>query len=285
MGGQETNGEPSGTLIDAPLEIVDSSGALVSLDAPPQRVVSVAPNVTETVFALGRGNLLVGRSDWCDFPAEAQSITPVGNIQGPSVETIISLSPDLVLASIHAPMEEFTQLKAADIPAAVFYGPEEFSGAYDLIRGVALLLSAEDTGEAIISDMRERAAAVVQAVSLMDRKPSVYFVVGFGEGGDWTAGAGTFMDEMITMAGGINAAGDMEGWSYSLEKLLEKDPEVIIINAGLRDSFCRTPFYNELTAVREARVFSIDESLVVRQGPRLIDGLETLHEIFRTAVE
>ncbi|MBI9103153.1 MAG: ABC transporter substrate-binding protein [Spirochaetales bacterium] len=267
------------------LEVTDSAGKVISLDSPPVRVVSLGPNITETVYALGKGHLLVGRSDWCNYPPEVESISPVGDIQSPSVETILSLGPDLILASSHAPMEELDLLTNAGVASAVFYGPQEFTGAYEVLRGVAGLLGAQERGEEIISEMSGKAGRVEEKVSGMVRKPSVYFVVGFGEGGDWTAGGGTFINEMITMAGGLNIAGDVDGWSYSLEKLIEKDPEIILINNGLGDIFSSAPFYSDLTAVKEGHVYEVDENVIVRQGPRLAEGLEILNNVFTSYVE
>jgi len=268
-----------------PLEVIDSAGKVITLNAPVDRVVSLGPNVTETIYALGKGELLAGRSDWCNYPPEVESVPPVGDIQGPSVETILSLNPDLILASSHAPMEELDLLINAGIASAVFYGPQEFTGAYEVIRGVAGLLDVEEKGESIISEMSIKAAGVVEKVAGMENKPTVYFVVGFGEGGDWTAGGGTFINEMITMAGGLNIAGDVEGWSYSLEKLIEKDPEIILINNGLGDIFASATFYSELTAVKEGRLYEVDENIIVRQGPRLAEGLELLNKVFSSNAE
>ncbi len=262
------------------IQITDSAGKILTLNKPVSRLISLGPNITETVFALGRGELLVGRTDWCDFPPEVVELPGVGDIQGPSTETILSLAPDLVIASSHAPMEELKHLDNAGINTAIFYGPEDFTGAFDVIRGTAALLDARDEGDIIINDMVDRAGQIEENVALLDSRPSVYYVVGFGEGGDWTAGGDTFIHQIITMAGGDNVAGDMTGWSYSLEELVLKDPEIIIIAEGLKDSFSQTPVYSELTAVKDEHVYEVDQNVIVRQGPRLIDGLETLYNLF-----
>lgn len=267
------------------LEITDSAGKLIKLDKPISRLVSLGPVVTETVYALGRENILVGRTAWCNYPPECLSLPSVGDIQGPSTETIISLSPDFVLSSGHAPVEEMELLKNAGIPTAVFYGPGKFAGVYDVINGIAALLDASEEGEKICADMKARAETVVGKVAKMEERPRVYYVVGFGDGGDWTAGKDTFIHEMMTMAGGENIAGDIEGWSYSLETLIEKDPDIIIIVDSLKNQFCSSEFYSELTAVIKGRVYGIDENIVVRQGPRLIEGLELLYDIFSSPVE
>lgn len=263
-----------------PQSVIDSAGKTIFLTKPVSRIVSLGPNITETVFALGKGDLLVGRTDWCDYPSQVAGLASVGSLQEPSIEAILDLDPDLVLASTHAPMETLARLDQAGLNTAIFFGPETFAGIYEVITGTAALTGAREEGDAMVRDIRERSFGVEARVKAMESHPRVYFVVGFGEGGDWTAGSDTFIHQMITMAGGDNIAGNITGWSYSLEKLVEEDPEIILLNIGLKDLFAAAPVYSQLRAVKEDRVYEIDENLIVRQGPRLIQGLELMQSIF-----
>ncbi|MBI9107856.1 MAG: ABC transporter substrate-binding protein [Spirochaetales bacterium] len=245
----------------------------------PLRIVSLAPSITETVFALGKGELIVGRTDYCNFPAEAGKVQSVGPIQQPNIETIISLKPDVVIASTHAPKEAGDLLANAGIKVKFFFEPQTFDDVYDVISQVAAEIGALAEAEALISDMKVRYSRL-QSRALGDSRPSVYYVVGFGESGDWTAGGDTFIGAMLETAGGNNIASEIRGWSFSLEKLVESDPDIIIIGEGQKDLFKQTPIYSELSAVKTNRVYGIDEDVISRQGPRLIEGLEILNSVF-----
>jgi iron complex transport system substrate-binding protein len=243
------------------------------------RIVSLAPGITETVFALGKGELLVGRTDYCNFPAEAEKVLSVGPIQQPNVETIISLKPDVVIASTHAPKDAADLLIGAGIDVKLFYTPQSFEGVYEVIQQVASETGAESEADVLIADIKNRYEKLLSSAE--DRaRPQVYYVVGYGESGDWTAGGDTFIGAMIDAAGGDNIAAGISGWSFSLEKLVESDPDVIIIGEGQKVGFIRTSVYSELSAVKNNRVYGIDEDILSRQGPRLIEGLEILSLIF-----
>ncbi|MDC7232660.1 MAG: ABC transporter substrate-binding protein, partial [Spirochaetales bacterium] len=125
--------------------------------------------------------------------------------------------------------------------------------------------------------------AVAASVSAMNRTPSCYYALGFGDGGDWTSGGGTFIGELLTMAGGRNIAQDVEGWSYSKELLVAEQPRIILVNRGMKEQFLSLPVYKDLEASVKGMVFEIDENSIVRQGPRQIDALEEIHRIMETA--
>ena len=220
----------------------------------------------------------MGRTDWCDYPSGVSTISSVGSLREPNAETILAMQPDLVIASTHAPLEKLQLLEDAGIPTLALYGPEEYNGVYQVIETMGKILGTDATE--LLEDMRGRTAEVLARAAKLTSKPRVYYVVGFGEGGDWTATGDTFIHQMLTMAGGENIAADASGWSFSLERLVAEEPDMIILNRGLADSFKETPLYRELSAVKGGRVFEVDENTIVRQGPRLIDGLETLNALF-----
>ncbi len=269
-----SSGKPSGSIV-----LKDSKGREIILSAYPEKVVSLGPNLTETVYALNRGDLLIGRTDFCNFPPAALSVPSVGTLMEPNIETIINMEPDLVLASTHVSEETVQTLEKMGIPVALLYGPEDFSGLGDVILGCGVLLNAESRAEALMTDVMERKDRVLLSVQGRDNRPAVYYALGFGDGGDWTAGAGTFIDSMIAMAGGENIATE-EGWSFSKEILVERDPDIIFLGLGKKESFTSLSLYKDLRAVQEGRIYELDENMLVRQGPRLIDGLETLALLF-----
>ncbi len=246
----------------------------------PERVVSLGPNITETLFALDRGDLLVGRTDYCDYPEEALAVPSVGTISDPSLEKILSLNPDLIIASTHAGPETLTTLEETGIPVLSLYSEESFEGVYSLIREVASAVDASRKGEELIAGMEDRVNRVEASVAGKPR-PKVYYVIGFGDYGDYTAGGNTFIGKMLEMAGAVNVADELDGWRYSLEELLLQDPDLIICSryGHIPEQLKEASGYRELTAVREGKIFPIDNNKLDRQGPRLAEGLQDLARI------
>ena len=280
----QTEVPPSGAAASI-IVITDYYGRDIVLDAPPRRVVSVSPTLTETVYALRKGDLLVGRTDYCDWPAEAGTLPSVGTITEPNLEVVISLEPDIVLVSNHFREESASALEEAGVVVAALFAPESFEGTYDNLLRLGTLLEAEEQAATLVADMRRRTDAVVDAVAGRER-PRVYYVVGFGEWGDYTAGGDTFIGQMIELAGGENVAADLSGWSYSLEKLIEDDPDLLVVSRywDTKAGLMAADGYRELRAVREGRVYEIDNNLLDRQGPRVVEGLENLAALLHPGI-
>lgn len=263
-----------------PITIKDSYGRKITVDKEPKRIISIAPNITEIIFALGKEKSLVGRTDYCDYPAAAKNITSIGTLQQPNIEKIAELKPNLVIASTHFSEESLKKLEELNIKVAVLYGSENFNGAYETISKVGQLTNANSKSEQIISNMKKKVLEVTNKVKNKN-KPTVYDVVSFGKYGDYTVGKDTFISQMIEMAGGKNAANDVVGWKYSVEKLVENDPNILICSKyyNSKEGIKSTNGYKDLTAVKNNKLFEIDDNLINRQGPRLADGLETLAKI------
>ncbi len=268
-----------------PFTVTDSYDRQVEIAAEPQRVISIAPNITEIIFSLDRSEKLVGRSEYCDFPEKAADIASIGSLTEPSMEKIAELKPDLVIASTHFAKETVQRLEELGIKVVVFYGEESFEGVYDTIGKVGTVLNAEENARKLVSEMKIKVQNVLDKVK--DKpQPSVYYVVSFGKTGDYTAGGDTFIGHMLELAGGRNTAGDVTGWAYSLEKLTEKNPELIICSKyyNSKQGIENTNGYKELEAVRAGRLYEIDSNLLDRQGPRLAQGLEELARIIHPEV-
>jgi len=263
-----------------PIKITDSYNREVIIENEPMRVISVAPSITETIFALGAGDKLVGRTDYCNYPQEVNNIESIGSLRQPSIEKIIDLKPDLVIASTHFKEDVLKSLEEAGVKVVVFYGEESFEGVYEVIQKVGTVLNKKDRAEDLISNMKNRAEKVISRVEKLEKK-EVYYVVFFGEQGDFTSGGDTFIGHLIEMSGGKNAASDVEGWKYSLERLIEKDPDIVICSMydNTKEKLREANGYKDLTAVKEGRLYEIDDDLLELQGPRLVDGLEALAEI------
>jgi iron complex transport system substrate-binding protein len=263
-----------------PYTAKDSNGSEVTIEKEPQKIISLAPNITELIYALGKGDKLIGRTDYCDYPEEVKNVESIGSLTDPNIEKIVELQPDLVVASTHFKEDVAKKLEDLGIKVVVLYNAENFDGAYDTITTFGQIINAQDKAEELVSGMKEKIENIKEKVK-GTVIPKVYYVVGFGKDGDYTATGETFIAQMIEMAGGENIAKDATGWTYSLEKIIENDPEYIIIskNYGMKEQFIGTEGYKELSAVKNNKVIEIDNNILDRQGPRLAEGIETLAKI------
>jgi iron complex transport system substrate-binding protein len=258
----------------------DGMGREVEISEEPMTVVTLAPSMTEFVYALGLGDRLVGRTDYCNFPAEVLEVESIGSLREPNLESIIALDPDLVIMSTHASEETVALFEEADIPVVVLIAQESFDGVYEIFTQMGALFNVSDEADDLVTEMKSEVEAVQNLVKDVESK-SVYYVVGFGEYGDYTATGDTFIHEMLEMAGGINIASDGEGWSYNLESLMDKDPEYVICSElyETKSQLEATEGYMELTAVKEGQLVEINQDLLSRQGPRLAEGLNAIVEL------
>lgn len=261
-----------------PAVITDSLGQEITIESEPMKVVSMAPGITELIFKLGKEDKLIGRTTYCDYPKEAAKIEPVGTLQKPDIEKIISLEPDIVIASTHFSEESEKQLTDLGVKVLVLYEEHDMEGVYSMIETLGTILNANNNAAKIIEEMKTSIETTAKAIEGKEA-PSVYYVVGFGEYGDYTAGGDTFISQLITLAGGENIAKDVSGWSYSLESLVEADPDFIIIADDMKDSFVTADVYKDLSAVKSGHVYGIDKNLLERQGYRNAQGIETLAKI------
>lgn len=251
-------------------------GTTVEIPAEPQRIVSLSPTYTEVVYALGKGDLLVGRTDYCDYPTEVSSVESVGSMIAPSVEKIVELEPDLILVSF---MEADMIAKVEQSGAKVVQIPtgHTIEGSYENMREIGRLLNANAEAAAVVAKVDADITAIHDKVK--DAEPvTAYYVAGFGKDGDYTAGSDTFMHQLLEAAGADNIAKDVTGWNYTAEKLLEKDPQYVFIGSMAKqtDTFKTTEPYANLTAVKEDRVVEINDNLISREGPRMGLGVEAL---------
>lgn len=271
-------------------KIVDSAGFETTVPAQPKRVVSLNPNITETVFALGKGDVLVGRSDWCDHPLDALAVESVGDLFYVNIEKVVALEPDLVLCSAIISNETVAALRSFGVPVVLLDNQESLEGTFALIDRIGEILGAEDKAEALVAAMRSRLSSVAALVSGEEKVPC-YYVVGYGEGGDFTATGDTYVNEIINLAGGANVAEDGRSWFFSKELLLVRDPACLVFpeypgsDFELDKRYFETVEpYKELTAVKEGRLFTIDGDLVDRQGPRTAEAVEAFARILHPSL-
>lgn len=272
-----TTPQPPTEIITA-RKITDDAGRNVSLPLKVDRVISLAPNLTEIVFAIGAGDRLVGRTSYCDYPAEAKSVTEVGDTLHPSLERIISLKPQLVLISTASQLEVFTQ-QLHDQNIAVFVtDPHDLDGVFRSIEQVGVILDHDEQAKLLVQKLRERASAVEEAVK---QKPPVRVFYQLSAEPLYTAGHDAFVTDLIRRAGGISVTADVPGaWpKYSNESALAAKPEAIILPTGGSmgtGNSTVTEALRQSPAVLEGRVYKINDDHLVRPGPRAVDGLEEM---------
>lgn len=261
--------------------VTDDYGRTVVIPAHPQRVVSLSPAVTEIMFALGADSLLVGRTDFCVYPAQAEHIPSIGGISNLNIEKILSLSPDLVISGSMVGKKVTDQMDQMGVPMVCVVEKPKFEALYDNIRAIGRLVDKDREADSLNTLMRQRVSALGSDMitPLPDNtRPSVYYVVGYGAGGNFTAGGNTFINDIIRMAGGRNIAADVEGWSYSLEALVKEDPDYIIVRREDSAAFCGMKPYNRLSAVQQGRVIGIVSGTFDLQVPRNIDAILYLRQ-------
>ncbi|MGD6730159.1 MAG: ABC transporter substrate-binding protein [Pleomorphochaeta sp.] len=261
------------------IEFTDSYNRTVQITKNPQRIVSLGPNITEIVSELDFDKL-VGRTDYCDYPEKVSSVKSIGSITNANIEEIIELEPDLVIGSVHCPKDLLENLTKLGICAIAIYDDNSLDGSYNIISKIGYVMNEEEKANEIIKNNKALVEQIVDKTSTLDKK-TVYYALSFGEWGDFTAGGSTFIGKMINLAGAINIAEDVDGWNYSVEQLIEKDPQIIIVSKyyNSKDQFINTWPYSSLTAVKENRVYEIDNNLLDRQGIRNAQGLLELAKI------
>jgi iron complex transport system substrate-binding protein len=250
------------------------------------RIVSLAPNVTEMIFAMGAGDQLVGRTDYCNYPAEAQSITSIGTLWDPNMEIILSLDADVAIASSIVNPEFIESLLKAGLSSYQFYHEDSFDGTFTLIKEVAEVIGREAEAEKIIEDMKDRIAEVQKKVGVTNERRTAVFMIGYGDWGDYAATGDTYLDGVIRAAGAYNAAADGVAWSISRELLLEQDPDVIILSGyeGMDFEqeaayFSSLEPYNQLSACKNGKVFVVDGDAAQRQGVRTAQTVEDFAKV------
>lgn len=271
----------------AGLTLTDGLGREVRMESPAQRVVSLAPSNTEILFALGAGDKVIGRDEFSDYPEEAKSIASVGGSMGEySLEAIVALTPDLVLASELNSPELVSSLEELGLTVYYLPNPKSFDELYTNLETVATLTGRDATK--LTDSLKARVTAVDEKIMPLSDRPVVFYEIDATDPSKpYTAGAGTFINFIIDRAGGVNFTG-LAGITdpypqVSLEQLVVTPPDFIILGDSMwgttPEVVAARPGWDALTAVVEGNVFPFDDNLVSRPGPRLVDGLEALAKL------
>jgi iron complex transport system substrate-binding protein len=256
----------------------DSYQRPVQLDTAPQRIVSISPAITEVMFLVGAQEKLVGVSDFCEYPPETEKITKIGGMHNINFEVLLSLHPDVVLIGSMISQKDVDAIEKMGIPVICIVEESSMEGMAEMMEVIGRITQCERKADEEAARWRTEVADMkAHAPAPKDRK-SVYYVVGFGDAGDFTAPKGTHIHEIIELAGCENAGGSVSNWNVSREFLFQKDPDIILIRKEDMDAFCSSNPYNKLKAVREKHVYPIESGWIDVVSPRNIKAVEFLRE-------
>ena len=265
---------------DTGITVTDMLGREVSLDAPAEKIVAVTAANVEVLYALGAGDTLVGRGEWCNYPPEALEVTSVESGYNTNIEQIIALEPDLVIMSTMA-QDQWDQLDAAGIPVLVI-DAQDIAGVYESIRLIGAVVDKDEEAEKLVADME---AAFAELTVSESTGKTVYFEISALEWGLWAAGPGTFMDEIGQMLGLTNIFSDVDSaWvQISQEQVIERNPDYIVTTSmyGGDDESTVAEIlgregWGDIEAVKNGNGFSADNDQMTRPGPRLVEAAQAL---------
>lgn len=260
--------------------VIKDEKASYTFKKPVKSIVSLAPSMTEILFAIGAGDMVIGRTKYCSYPAEVSKIKAVGTLYEPDIEGILSLKPELVLAATHMNADVMKMLDKAGIQTATQKSPEKIDQIYTLIQNLGIITGNDYSARALVSSLKgkvERISNIANSIPAQDRK-TIYYVVGTGKS-EYSAGSDTFINDVFTRAGAVNVAADVTGWSYSLEKLISHDPEFLFGEGWAKDTMKGSKNYDALTALKTDNFVVVDGNLFSIPGPRVIDlGMKTVIE-------
>ena len=261
------------------ITIIDGIGRTVTIVKTPERIVSLASSATETLYALGVGDKLVGRDKYSTYPEEVKSVQEVGSGSSPNLEMIIGLDPDVLFAW---PYSRNAIIGLEDKMSVIYIDPSSVDDVLDTIRMIGLVTGKSSEAENLIAEMQNKIDAITNITKGLNKsqRPLVYYELGTPMK---TTGPGTFTNELIFMAGGINLAAD-EPVRYPLlnsEYIIERNPDVIVIvsyGSSIEEVKNRDGWEN-INAIKNDRVYKIDTNLVT-SNPRLVQGLEQFAKWF-----
>lgn len=267
--------------------LADTYGNVITLTSAPERIVSLAPSNTEILFAIGAGDAVVGVTDYCNYPYDfsawvtAGNMSSIGSYYGPSIEPIVALDPDLVLASSGS-LEAAATLKDLGYNILIIEGRNIDAILQDVLL-VGRATGKNTEASTLVTSLRARLDAVAAKIATATTTPKVYYELWYEP--LMSAGPGTFINEVITLAGGENIFSDSTtSWPYvSSEEVISKNPDVILLpdsymsdNLYDMDDIYDRAGWNVITAIQNEAVYEIVEDTLIRSGPRIVDAVETV---------
>ncbi|MFO7963655.1 MAG: cobalamin-binding protein [Desulfobacterales bacterium] len=275
-------------VVYADRRVTDQLGRTITFPDNPKRIVSMAPNITEIMYALNQQHRLVGATLFSDYPPEAEEIPKVGSYVHLDIERIVALQPDLCFATKDGnPIEVVGMLDSMDIPVYAV-NPRNLDTVMKTLLEIGALLNAEANAQRVVSQMKKRIQRVTKRVAHADSRPKVFCQIGINP--IVSAGTDTCIHELIEMAGGKNIAeGPVPYPRFSREQILSLAPDIFIITSMARGAVFESvqsdwKKFPSIPAVRNHRIMLVNSNILDRPTPRLVDGLEMLARIIHPVI-
>lgn len=262
-------------------DYTDCYGNRVQLDSVPARIISLSPAITEMVFMLDDGDKLVGISDFCHYPEATDTMHRVGGMQNINVESLVALNPDVVLIGSIVTKQDMEKMERAGLKVVVIREETKLEGLCDALSVIGQLLDKNELADAQIQKIHNQLDSVKSHIDTTLAPKKVYYVVGFGEQGDFTAPQNSHIHEIITAAGGENIGKDLTSWSVSREYLFEADPDIILIRKEDLEMYGKTMPYTSLRAVREGHLYPIESGWIDIVSPRNILAIQYINNLLK----
>ncbi len=266
-----------------PLTVKDATGESITFKEAPKKIISISPAETESLFALGLDEQIVGVSDYDDYPAAATTKPKMGGLYNPNEEAIIAAQPDLVLTGISMSVEATKHLR--DLGITIFKtDPKSVDDVIGNIEIFGQITDHQAEAKTVVDTIIHDRDEVTEAVKSLtpEQKKKVYIEFSLG----WTVGSGEYMNDLINLAGGVNVAADTVGWNeISEEKIINDNPDVILFSKNVIDDKTKKKLdeiikarsgWDQITAVKNNAIHGLDDNLISRPGPRVTEGLKEI---------
>jgi len=271
--------------------ITDALGHTHILGDAPQRIISLAPNITEILFALGLDEEIAGVTRYCNYPRKARTKTRIGGLVDPDLEKIIHLQPDLVIAFRGNPLRMVHRLKDLGLPVFVLDEGMSLESVFALIHKIGRVTGKEKAAEKLTTRLREKLQSIEDRLEKETKRPKVFIDL-YGKG-LWTFGEKSVLNDLVSKAKGENVAGDIpRSWfNYNREELIHQDPEFIVVISKSEQDFLDVKAWltekahlESIQAVQKGNIYILEEDLIARPGPRLFQALDRLARILHPLV-
>ncbi|MBR4927979.1 MAG: ABC transporter substrate-binding protein [Oscillospiraceae bacterium] len=269
--------------VDTSIVFTDMAGREVKLEKAAEKVVALEPSDCEILFAIGAGNTLVGRGEYCDYPAQVMDIPSVQSGYETNIEAVIELGPEVVIMTKMAQTED--QINAFENAGikVIMTDAQDINGIYECVNMIGKATGKEDAAANVVSQMKSAFDSIKKEGAGQGK--TVYFEVSPLQWGLWAAGSGTFMDEAAQMLGLTNIFGDQAGWlEVSEEQVISADPDYIVTITMYYgegptpvEEICSRPGWEKLKAVVNEDIINIQDNSLSRPSPRLVDGITAMN--------
>jgi iron complex transport system substrate-binding protein len=255
-------------------EVLDDLNRRIKIPQRIERAVSLAPNLTEIVFAVGAGDKLVGVTSYCNFPSEAQKIQKIGDTLSPNIENIIALKPQIVLVSTASQMENFAKTLEQQNIAVFVTNPNSLDDIYKSINQIGEIFNQNENAKQVVDQLKERVAKI-EAKTNAAKDTKVF--VQIDKNSLYTVGRESFITDLITRAGGVSVTESVAAAypNISKETAFGLNPEAIILSES-PDNDAPSEVFKNSPAVKNGKVFKINADILSRPAPRIVDALEQI---------